>query len=77
MDVPIRYELSETLNNVMQFCLEFGDKSLNSVTNLVLKAKAIIFSSVNENLLLYCQSFRDLLSLSIFSERGITKKHRL
>ena len=67
MDVPIRCELSETLNNVMQFCLEFGDKSLNSVTNLVLKAKAIIFSSVNENLLLYCQSFRDLLSLSIFS----------
>ena len=67
MDVPIRYELSETLNNVMQFCLEFGDKSLNSVTNLVLKAKAIIFSSVNENLLLYCQSFRDLLPLFIFS----------
>ena len=67
MDVPIRCELSETLNNVMQFCLEFGDKSLNSVTNLVLKVKAIIFSSVNENLLLYCQSFRDLLSLSIFS----------
>ena len=67
MDVPIRCELSDTLNNVMQFCLEFGDKSLNSVTNLVLKAKAIIFSSVNENLLLYCQSFRDLLSLSIFS----------
>ena len=67
MDVPIRCELSDTLNNVMQFCLEFGDKSLNSVTNLVHKAKAIIFSSVNENLLLYCQSFRDLLPLFIFS----------
>ena len=67
MDVPIRCELSDTLNNVMQFCLEFGDKSLNSVTNLVLKAKAIILSSVNENLLLYCQSFRDLLPLFIFS----------
>ena len=67
MDVPIRCELSDTLNNVMQFCLEFGDKSFNSVTNLVLKAKAIIFSSVNENLLLYCQSFRDLLPLFIFS----------
>ena len=37
--------------------LKFGDKILTSLTKLVLAAKAIICSTIKENLLLYCCKF--------------------
>ena len=37
--------------------LKFGDKILTSLTKLVLAAKAIICSTIKENLLLYCRKF--------------------
>ena len=35
--------------------LKFGDELLTSLTKLVLKAKAIICSTIKENLLLFCR----------------------
>ena len=37
--------------------LKFGDKFLTSLTKLVLEAKASIYSTIKENLLLYCRKF--------------------
>ena len=45
--------------NVKHFAihLKFGDKFLNSLTKLVLEAKASICSTIKEDLLLYCREF--------------------
>ena len=37
--------------------LKFRDKFLTSLTKLVLEVKASIYSTFNENLLLYCCTF--------------------
>ena len=38
-------------------CLKFGDKFLASLSKLVFEAKARIYSTTEENLLLYCRKF--------------------
>ena len=45
--------------------LEFGDKFLTPLTKLVLEAKAIICSTVKENLHLYSRKFSAFVSVVV------------
>ena len=61
--------------------LKFGNKLLTFLSKLVLEAKAKIYSTIKENLLLYCRkssAFVVLHNLTYFYNKAYTtKKHRL
>ena len=57
MDRSIRMRIIYNVKHRFVICLKFGDKFLTFLTKLVLERKASIFSTIEENLLLYCRKF--------------------
>ena len=57
MNLPIRMEALNNSEHRRAICLKFGDLSLTSLIKLVLEVKASIYSTIKENLLLYCCKF--------------------
>ena len=64
MDLPIRMRITYNVKYRYPICLDFGEKFSTSQTKLVLELNAEIWSTIKENLLLYCRNFWLLLSLS-------------
>ena len=57
MDLPIRMRITYNVKYRYPICLDFGEKFSNSQTKLVLELNAGIWSTIKENLLLYCRKF--------------------
>ena len=57
MDLPIGMRIIYNVKHRCAIRLKFGDIFLTSLTQLVLRVKASICSTIKENLLLYCRKF--------------------
>ena len=57
MDGSIRIRIIYNVKHRFVIRLKFGGKFLTFLTKLVLERKASIFSTIKENLLLYCRKF--------------------
>ena len=57
MDLSIRIRVTYNLKHRYAIRFKFGGKFLTSLNKLVLEEKASIYSTIKENLLLYCRKF--------------------
>ena len=79
MDLSIQMGIIYNVKNRYVIRLKFGDKLLTFLTKLVFEGKAIIYSTTNENLVLYCVGicFCGHNLAYFYNKVCITKKHHL
>ena len=65
MDLSIRIRVMYNVKHRYAICLKFGDKFLTSITKLLLEAKASVYFTIKENLLLYCLMFLSFVAVVV------------